>query len=135
MSEKLKSLGSTQTNYKYNEPEKNIIECFDSPFKNKKFKGRINIEVPEFTTLCPKTGQPDFGKIVIDYIPGNLCVESKSLKLYLGGFRMHGEFHEGCVYRIAKDLVDILDPEFLSVEGQFTPRGGIPFWPKVVYEK
>lgn len=81
------------------------------------------------------TGQPDFATIVIDMEPDQWCVESKSLKLYLGSFRMHGEFHEACVCRIANDLVALLQPRWLRVEGRFTPRGGIPLWPKAEYRR
>jgi len=95
--------------------------------------GTIHIECPEFTCLCPLTGQPDFAKIVIDYCPDKLCVESKSLKLYLGSFRMFGEFHEAGVNRICNDLVKLLGPHWLTVRGEFTPRGGIPFWPTAEY--
>ena len=131
----LKSLGSQLTRYKYDEPDATVLEAFDSPLRqDSAFCGGVHIEVPEFTSLCPKTGQPDFATIVIDYIPNHLCVESKSLKLYLMGFRMFGEFHESCVQRIADDLVALLSPRSLSVQGQFTPRGGIPFWPTVEYE-
>lgn len=129
----LESLGSGRTTYAYNCPDPKVLECFDSPFDNSLFIPDVVIKVPEFTSLCPKTGQPDFATIVIKYTPNKLCVESKSLKLYLMGFRMFGEFHESCVNRIAKDLVDLLHPQHLSVEGQFTPRGGIPFWPRVEY--
>src|SRR5262249_55785539 len=108
------------------------------PFADKKQNpnqvvGTIHIEVPEFTTLCPITGQPDFATIVIDYRPHKLCVESKSLKLYLARFRQSPEFHESCVNRIANDLITLLDPLYIKVEGRFTPRGGIPFWPAAEY--
>jgi len=93
----------------------------------------IKITAPEFTSLCPMTGQPDFATIKIRYRPRDWCVESKSLKLYLMSFRNSGEFHESCVGRIANDLVALLDPDFLRVRGEFTPRGGIPFWPDVRY--
>lgn len=83
---------------------------------------------------CPLTGQPDFATIVIDYVPRDRCVESKSLKLYLMSFRNHGEFHESCVARIFSDLTELLDPKKLVVEGRFTPRGGIPFWPKISFD-
>lgn len=95
----------------------------------------IEIEAPEFTALCPLTGQPDFAVMVIRYVPDEKCLESKSLKLYLGAFRMHGAFHEACVQKIADDLVDVLRPKKLFVEGRFTPRGGIKFWPRVSYVK
>ena len=81
------------------------------------------------------TGQPDFGTIIIDYQPDQLCVESKSLKIYLGSFRMHGEFHEASVNRICNDLVRLLSPAWLTVRGEFTPRGGIPFWPTAEYQR
>lgn len=128
---KLKSLGSSTTEYTYDAPDFSLLEYFNSPFQN--VEPSVHIEASEFSSLCPITGQPDFAIIVIDYIPDKRCVESKSLKLYLGGFRMHGEFHESCVNRIANDLIKLLNPKELIVEGRFTPRGGIPFWPKAVY--
>ena len=95
----------------------------------------LRIDAPEFTSLCPITGQPDWARIVIRYQPDRWCVESKSLKLYLGSYRNHGEFHEACVNRIANDLVQLLDPAWLIVEGRFTARGGIPFWPVAIYRR
>ncbi len=130
----LKALGSGHTTYQYDKPNPHILETFPSPF-SKNISPSIHIEAPEFTSLCPKTGQPDFATIVLDYVPNAHCVESKSLKLYLGGFRNHGEFHESCVNRIAQDLIALLDPISLTVKGKFTPRGGIPFWPVVIYKK
>ena len=87
--------------------------------------------VPEFTSLCPVTGQPDFAHLVIDYAPNAWLVESKSLKLYLGSFRNHGAFHEDCTVRIGKDLARLLEPKFLRIGGYWYPRGGMPidvFW-------
>jgi 7-cyano-7-deazaguanine reductase len=138
--EKLKSLRTGKTEYRYDRPDAAILESFNSPFANPDMNpagvvGTIHIECPEFTCLCPITGQPDFAKIVIDYKPDALCVESKSLKLYLGSFRMHGEFHEACVNRICNDLVKLLSPVWLTVRGEFTPRGGIPFWPTAEYRR
>ncbi len=126
----LKALG-TSTSYTYDKPNSLLLESFPAP----KHSGQlyVHIDVPEFTSLCPITGQPDFATIVIDYKPNTLCVESKSLKLYMGSYRMHGEFHESCVARIATDLIDLLYPSYLRVEGRFTPRGGIRFWPTVEY--
>ena len=129
-----------KTIYVYDDPDPSVLEWFPSPFADRArnpnwVKGSIHIEAPEFTTLCPITGQPDFATIVIDYIPGERCVESKSLKLYLGRFRQTGEFHEACVNRVANDLIDVLDPLYLKVEGRFTPRGGIPFWPTAEYRR
>jgi 7-cyano-7-deazaguanine reductase len=86
---------------------------------------------PEFTLMCPVTGQPDFAIMVIDYVPGRWLVESKSLKLYLNSFRNHGAFHEECTVRIGKRLVDLLKPRYLRIGGYFHPRGGMPidvFW-------
>lgn len=136
----LKSLGSGGSDYRYDQPDASLLEAFPSPFADKTKNiagvvGSLHIEAPEFTSLCPITGQPDFATIVIDYQPDKLCVESKSLKLYLGSFRMHGEFHESCVNRICNDLVALLDPISITVRGEFTPRGGIPFWPTAEYRK
>ncbi|MDY0300985.1 MAG: preQ(1) synthase, partial [Trichlorobacter sp.] len=109
--ENLKSLGQGKaTNYAYDMPDAGLLEAFPSPFNSTMLNpvgctGTLHIECPEFTCLCPMTGQPDFGTIIIDYQPDALCVESKSLKLYLGSFRMHGEFHEAGVNRICNDLV------------------------------
>ncbi len=86
----------------------------------------VRFTAPEFTSLCPMTGQPDFAHLVIDYVPNDWLVESKSLKLYLGSFRNHGAFHEDCTVSIAKRLVDLLDPEWLRIGGYWYPRGGIP---------
>ncbi len=91
----------------------------------------VRFTVPEFTSLCPMTGQPDFAHLVIDYVPGDWLVESKSLKLFLGAFRNHGAFHEDCTISIARRLVDVLDPRWLRIGGYWYPRGGIPidvFW-------
>lgn len=89
----------------------------------------VTLNCPEFTSLCPKTGQPDFAKILISYIPRERMVESKSLKLYLFSFRNHGDFHEDCVNIIMKDLVRLMDPKYIEVKGIFTPRGGIAIHP------
>ena len=89
----------------------------------------VTLDCPEFTTLCPKTGQPDFGHIVISYIPNLRMVESKSLKLYLFSFRNHGDFHEDCVNIIMKDLWKLMEPKYLEVKGYFMPRGGISIHP------
>lgn len=93
----------------------------------------VTFMCPEFTSLCPKTGQPDFAKIIINYIPREKMVESKSLKLYLFSFRNHGDFHEDCINIIMKDLVALMDPRYLEVTGIFTPRGGISIYPFANY--
>src|SRR5215813_8868111 len=91
----------------------------------------VRFACPEFTSLCPMTGQPDFAHLVIDYVPRKLLLESKSLKLFLGSFRNHGAFHEDCTLSIAGRLVDFLGPRWLRIAGYWYPRGGIPidvFW-------
>ena len=104
-------------------------------FKNKHPENEylVTFTCPEFTTLCPKTGQPDFAKIIINYIPREDMVESKSLKLYLFSFRNHGDFHEDAVNIIMKDLVKLMNPRYLEVIGLFTPRGGISILPFANY--
>lgn len=134
----VKALGQGSTRYAYDKPDASLLEAFPNPSADPKLNPcqggmRIEITAPEFTSLCPKTGQPDFATIEISYVPDQLCVESKSLKLYLGSFRNHGEFHEACVNRIGNDLVELLKPHYLQVVGKFTPRGGIPFWPTFTY--
>lgn len=89
----------------------------------------VTFNCPEFTSLCPKTGQPDFATIIINYIPRVKMVESKSLKLYLFGFRNHGDFHEDCVNMIMKDLKALMEPKYIEVIGIFNPRGGISIYP------
>lgn len=121
--------------YQYDKPNALLLEHFPNPKQHTRHDLTVHIEVPEFSSLCPLTGQPDFATIVIDYRPGDKCLESKSLKLYLLGYRQFGEFHEACVARIAEDLIKVLDPASLRVEGRFAPRGGIPFWPTLFYEK
>ena len=110
-----------------------ILEKF--PNKHAGNDYMVTFNCPEFTSLCPKTGQPDFAEIKINYIPDGFLVESKSLKLYLFSFRNHGDFHEDCVNIIMKDLVRLLEPKYLEVEGIFTPRGGISIYPFANYGK
>lgn len=95
----------------------------------------VKFNCPEFTSLCPITGQPDFATIYISYVPSERMVESKSLKLYLFSFRNHGDFHEDCVNIIMKDLIRLMDPKYIEVTGIFTPRGGISIWPYANYGK
>jgi 7-cyano-7-deazaguanine reductase len=104
-------------------PDEARLEAFPNPRPNRKYW--IHFECPEFTTLCPVTGQPDFALITIDYVPGKLCLESKSLKLYLNSFRNIGAFHEESVNRILDDIVRNCRPRHLKVSGKFNPRGGI----------
>ena len=91
----------------------------------------VSLICPEFTSLCPKTGQPDFARISINYIADKKIVESKSLKLYLFSFRNHGGLHEDCIQMICDDLVGLLRPRFIEVMGEYTPRGGIAIYPYV----
>ncbi len=93
----------------------------------------VKFNCPEFTSLCPKTGQPDFATIYISYIPDEKMVESKSLKLYLFSFRNHGDFHEDCMNIIMNDLIELMDPRYIEVWGKFTPRGGISIDPYTNY--
>lgn len=108
-----------------------ILETFDNKHIGREYV--VTFECPEFTTLCPKTGQPDFGRIYISYIPRVKMVESKSLKLYLFSFRNHGDFHEDCVNKIMKDLIRLMNPKYIEVTGIFTPRGGISIYPYANY--
>ena len=105
-------------------PEKALLERVPNPQKGMRYAVRFT--APEFTSLCPMTGQPDFAHLVIDYVPGDWLVESKSLKLFLGSFRNHGAFHEDCTVSVGKRLVELLAPEWLRIGGYWYPRGGIP---------
>lgn len=104
-----------------------LLETFDNKHPGREYV--VTFNCPEFTTLCPKTGQPDFGHIYISYIPRIRMVESKSLKLYLFSFRNHGDFHEDCVNIILNDLWNLMEPRYLEVKGIFMPRGGISIYP------
>ena len=108
-----------------------VLETFENQHQDNDYWVRFNC--PEFTTLCPITGQPDFAEIRISYVPDVRMVESKSLKLYLFSFRNNGDFHEDCVNTIMKDLVKLMDPKYLEVTGIFTPRGGISIYPYANY--
>lgn len=130
--DQLKQLGSQNTKYTYDyNPQ--LLERIPNKHADRDYFIKFNC--PEFTSLCPKTGQPDFATIYISYIPDQYMVESKSLKLYLFSFRNHGDFHEDCVNIIMKDLVKLMDPKYIEVTGLFTPRGGISIWPYANYGK
>jgi 7-cyano-7-deazaguanine reductase len=105
-------------------PEEAVLERVANPRKGISYLVRFT--APEFTSLCPLTGQPDFAHIVIDYLPGEWLVESKSLKLFLSSFRNHGAFHEECTIAIALRLIDCLQPPWLRLGGYWYPRGGMP---------
>ena len=120
--EGLSLLGNQGTKYKFGY-DPNILEVFDNKHPNNDYFVKFNC--PEFTSLCPITGQPDFATIYISYIPGEKMVESKSLKLYLFSFRNHGDFHEDCMNIIMKDLIKLMSPKYIEVWGKFNPIGGI----------
>ncbi len=110
-----------------------VLETFINKHQDNDYFVKFNC--PEFTSLCPITGQPDFATIYISYIPDVKMVESKSLKLYLFSFRNHGDFHEDCVNIIMKDLIKLMNPRYIEVWGKFTPRGGISIDPYCNYGK
>ncbi len=127
--EKLQLLGK-EADYKMTyAPE--VLETFENKHPDNDYWVQFNC--PEFTSLCPITGQPDFAEIKIMYIPDHRMVESKSLKLYLFSFRNHGDFHEDCVNIIMKDLIALMDPKYIEVVGLFMPRGGISIYPYANY--
>ena len=110
-------------------PEEAVLDPVPNPHPGTLYLARFTC--PEFTSICPVTGQPDFAHLVIDYLPGEWLGESKSLKLYLGSFRNHGAFHEDCTVGIGKRIVETIAPEWLRIAGYWYPRGGIPidvFW-------
>ena len=123
-------LGKSGVKYEtgYN-PE--VLETFENKHQGNDYFVKFNC--PEFTSLCPITGQPDFATIYISYVPEIKMVESKSLKLYLFSFRNNGDFHEDCVNIIMKDLIKLMDPKYIEVWGKFTPRGGISIDPYCNY--
>jgi 7-cyano-7-deazaguanine reductase len=113
----------------YDDPEKAVLERVPNPHPDSLYLARF--AAPEFTSLCPVTGQPDFAHLVIDYAPQGWLVESKSLKLFLQAFRNHGAFHEDCTLYVAKRIIAAAEPRWLRIAGFWYPRGGIPidvFW-------
>ena len=127
--EGLKALGAKTAYSQDYDP--GVLETFENKHRDNDYWVRFNC--PEFTTLCPITGQPDFAEIRISYVPDVRMVESKSLKLYLFSFRSHGDFHEDVVNTIMKDLIKLMDPKYIEVIGLFTPRGGISIYPYANY--
>lgn len=128
--ENLTLLGSQGTKYSF-DYEPSVLETFQNRHPNRDYWVKFNC--PEFTSLCPITGQPDFATIYISYIPEERMVESKSLKLYLFSFRNHGDFHEDVVNIIMNDLIKLMDPRYIEVWGKFLPRGGISIDPYANY--
>ena len=127
MAKKLRHLGHSSAIP--SSPSQAVLDRVENPHRDTNYVARFT--APEFTTLCPITGQPDFAHLVIDYVPGRWLVESKSLKLYLTSFRNHGAFHEDCTIAIGKRLVALLKPKWLRIGGYWYPRGGMPidvFW-------
>ena len=130
--DELKALGNQHTKYVFNyNPD--VLEKIPNKHDDRDYFVKFNC--PEFTSLCPKTGQPDFATIYISYVPDVKMLESKSLKQYLFSFRNHGDFHEDCVNIIMKDLIKLMDPKYIEVWGKFTPRGGISIDPYTNYGK
>ncbi|MCR4610709.1 MAG: preQ(1) synthase [Lachnospiraceae bacterium] len=128
--EELTLLGNEKVEYDFvYDPD--LLETFDNEHRDNDYFVKFNC--PEFTTLCPITGQPDFASITISYIPDVKMVESKSLKLYLFSFRNKGDFHEDCVNTIMKDLIKVMQPKYIEVWGRFLPRGGISIDPYCNY--
>ncbi|PIC72127.1 NADPH-dependent 7-cyano-7-deazaguanine reductase QueF [Sporosarcina sp. P16b] len=125
-------LGNQETKYNY-EYDPDILETFENQHQDNDYFVKFNI--PEFTSLCPITGQPDFATIYLSYIPDVKMVESKSLKLYMFSFRNHPGFHEDCANLIMKDLIHLMDPRYIEVWAKFTPRGGISIDPYCNYGK
>ena len=125
-------LGNQNTHYQY-DYDPSVLETFINKHQDNDYM--VTFTCPEFTSLCPKTGQPDFAEIIINYSPDKRMVESKSLKLYLFSFRNHGDFHEDCTNIIMKDLIKLMDPKYIEVKGNFLPRGGISILPFANYAK
>jgi len=130
--ESLTKLGSEHTEYVL-DYDPTLLECFNN--KHPEHDYFVKFNCPEFTSLCPITGQPDFATITISYVPDMRLVESKSLKLYMFSFRNHGDFHEDVVNTIMEDLIKCLDPKYIEVWGKFLPRGGISIDPYCNYGK
>lgn len=130
--ENLTKLGSKTTDYHF-EYDPSVLEAISNRHPETDYFVKFNC--PEFTSLCPITGQPDFANIIISYVPEKTIVESKSLKLYLFSYRNHGDFHEDVVNNIMQDLIKLLDPKYIEVWGKFLPRGGLSIDPYCNYGK
>ena len=130
--ENMTHLGNRNTRYE-SDYNPGLLESFENRYPDRDYFVKFNC--PEFTSLCPITGQPDFANIVISYVPDRRMVESKSLKLYLFSYRNHGDFHEDCVNRIMDDLIALMEPRYIEVWGRFMPRGGISIDPYCNYGK
>jgi len=124
MSKISSSMLGKKTKYNLDKPDKNILFAVENPHLDCDYA--IKLSCPEFTSICPITGQPDFAHLIIDYVPNKKIIESKSLKLYLFSYRNHGAFHENCTVQIAKDIISAISPKWLRISGFWYPRGGIP---------
>jgi len=131
--QELKGLGSKRTEYIYEGPVKEILETFENKYPNRRYN--VQFRFPEFTSLCPKTGQPDFGEIEINYIPDKVCIESKSLKLYFFAYRGFGSFMETNTNKILGDCVNVCSPHYMEVIGKFNARGGTFITVTATYRK
>ena len=129
----LKSLGSKSTDYDYPEPSQDILEVFPNRAPGRDYV--VTYKTREYTARCPKTKQPDYGTITIEYIPDKWCIETKSLKLYIFAFRDHGIFMETAVNKILDDCVAVSKPKWMKVTGEFEPRGGIYITVEAEYGK
>ncbi len=127
--ENLSLLGASQIRYPQS-PQEAKLEVIPNEWKDRDYT--VNLECEEFTCVCPKTSQPDFAKIYISYIPKDLLIESKALKLYLFSYRNYGIFHEFVINKIAEDLFQAMKPKYLEVQGKFAARGGISINPVVI---
>ena len=132
LKDELKLLGNHGTKYPQ-DYDPSVLEAFSNRHPDGDYF--VKFHCPEFTSLCPITGQPDYACIIISYVPDKLLVESKSLKLYLFSYRNHGDFHENVVNTVMKDLIRLLDPKYIEVWGRFLPRGGISIDPYCNYGK
>ncbi|PID56830.1 MAG: NADPH-dependent 7-cyano-7-deazaguanine reductase QueF [Ignavibacteriae bacterium] len=113
--------------------QKKILEVFENEYQNRDYS--IEHTAPEFTSVCPKTGQPDFGTIILEYIPDKLCIELKSYKIYLNSYRNEGIYYESVVNKIMDDLVAVCKPRYMNITAEFNTRGGISSIIEVEYEK
>jgi 7-cyano-7-deazaguanine reductase len=129
---KLSQLGSQDTKYNYSEPSSEILETFENQFPHRDYV--VEYVFKEFSSLCPKTGQPDTAEIIVRYIPDEKCIETKSLKLYFLAFRQHGAFMETITNTILEDCVKACNPRKMTIESSFAPRGGTYINVNVEYE-
>jgi len=128
----LTKLGDHNTKYKYDSPAAEMLETFVNQYPSQDYI--VRYEFKEFTSLCPKTGQPDFATVIVDYVPNKLCIETKSLKLYFMAYRQYGGFMETLINKILEDCVSVCSPRKMRVLGQFRPRGGTYIQVEAAYE-